>query len=128
MIPMGREPAPAFLFYVQDFLTDPAVLRMDLEEIGAYVKLLALAWREGSLPMDTGALAELVRASPVRFETKIWPAIGECFIPQDGRLVNPRLERERHEQRRRERARRDLREARTRNARAAAAARWGNGG
>jgi len=121
---MAPESAPAFLFYVKDFLTDAQCARMSLEARGAYVTLLAHEWLEGALPVGPAALAALLHVTPAKFGV-LWPQLASVFTKtEDGRLVNERLERERRHQRQREAARRHLEEIRAAHGRAGAAARW----
>lgn len=94
---MAAEKSPAFQFYPKDFLTDSHVAGMSLQERGAYITLLCLCWQEQSLPMDTKRLANMVGV-PVRHFTRLWPALEVCFKLVDGRLIQPRLERERQKQ------------------------------
>jgi uncharacterized protein YdaU (DUF1376 family) len=94
---MSHEQSPAFQFYVGDFLSDGNVGAMSLEECGAYIRLLCFCWREGSLPSHHKRLARLVGVPPGKFR-RLWPAIVECFREQDGRLIHPRLEKERQKQ------------------------------
>lgn len=91
--------APAFQFYPKDFLSDDAVSMMTSEQIGAYVLLLCHAWlKPDGLPHAMSSLAKLARCTERRFTAQIWPAIGDCFVELDGRLINPRLETERLKQ------------------------------
>jgi uncharacterized protein YdaU (DUF1376 family) len=94
---MAPERSPAFQFYPKDFLTDVHVVSMTLQELGAYIKLLCLCWLERSLPVEPDALARLCRVSPACF-SRIWPALEPCFTVSEGRLVQPRMEREREKQ------------------------------
>src|SRR6185369_16029849 len=97
---MAAEKSPAFQFYPKDFLTDGHVVGMTLAERGAYITLLCLCWTEGSLPSDIGALARRCHVSVAAF-TRLWPALEPCFSgsgESDGRLVQPRIERERQKQ------------------------------
>jgi uncharacterized protein YdaU (DUF1376 family) len=90
--------APAFQFYAADFLADENVMAMTLEERGAYITLMAVEWREGSIPAEPKRLARIVGATLAEFEA-IWGILGECFVEgEPGRLVHPRLERERGKQ------------------------------
>jgi uncharacterized protein YdaU (DUF1376 family) len=90
--------APAFQFYPKDFLTDENVRVMSLQERGAYITLICLCWTEGSLPADTERLARLCGV-PATFFRKLWPALAVCFREaESGRLVHPRLEREKDKQ------------------------------
>jgi uncharacterized protein YdaU (DUF1376 family) len=90
--------SPAFPFYAADFLVDERVTRMTLEECGLHIKLLCRSWLDGSIPADVVEIARLVREPAARVK-RLWRAIEPCFEPaQDGRLVQPRLERERSKQ------------------------------
>jgi uncharacterized protein YdaU (DUF1376 family) len=92
--------SPAFQFYPSDFLADENQIVMDLDEVGAYIRLIAVCWNEGSLPKDVRRLAKLCGATHEQME-RIWPALEPCFeeCSQDAaRLVHPRLERERLKQ------------------------------
>jgi len=94
---MAQEQSPAFQFYPKDFLTDSNVMAMTLQEVGAYTRLLCLCWLEGSLPTQMDSLSRLCRVSTVCF-SRIWPALAPCFEEVAGRLVQPRIERERNKQ------------------------------
>lgn len=94
---MAPERAPAFQFYPKDFMADSNVVAMNLTELGAYMRLLCFCWLDQSLPADMPGLARLCRVSSAAF-TKLWPALKPCFVEVDGRLVQPRMERERQKQ------------------------------
>ncbi len=94
---MAAEQSPAFQFYPKDFMTDVHVVAMTLAERGAYITLLCLCWMERSLPVDLVALARLCGVSKGAF-MRLWPALEPCFTILDGRLVQPRIERERRKQ------------------------------
>lgn len=84
---------PWMPFYGTDFFEDPPVQAMTWEQRAIYLRLLWVAWREGSIPDDEHGLAALVSLSPARFR-KVWPAIAVKWRPASpGRLVNDRLER-----------------------------------
>jgi uncharacterized protein YdaU (DUF1376 family) len=89
--------APAFQFYPNDFLSDPNVMVMSLQERGAYITLICVCWTQGVLPDDKARLARLC-GTPANAFTKIWPALESCFRKGRGGLVHPRLEREREKQ------------------------------
>jgi uncharacterized protein YdaU (DUF1376 family) len=92
--------SPAFQFYPKDFLADENVRLMSLQERGAYITLLCLCWTEGTLPADTDRLARLCGVPHAAFR-RIWPALEMCFRPDsdtEGRLIHPRLHRERQKQ------------------------------
>lgn len=86
---------PWFPFYVNDFWSDEAVMCMNNRQVGIYLRLLSLQWREGSIPNDGTKLAALCAESPLDFQLQ-WAIVGECFEGSqrhpEGRLVNPRLE------------------------------------
>lgn len=90
--------SPAFQFYPEAFLSSSKVIRMSLEERGAYITLLSICWLDGSLPLDDTALARTLGITPRHF-ARLWPTnLRECFSEKHGRLVNARLERERKKQ------------------------------
>lgn len=95
---LAAEPSPAFQFYPKDFLTDGQVASMTLDELGAYMKLLCLCWLDQSLPDEPRRLAVMVGTSPDHFAA-LWPQLRPCFVVrEDGRLTQPRLDRERLKQ------------------------------
>lgn len=97
---MAPELAPAFQFYPKDFLSDGNQGEMSLAEVGAYARLLCRCWLEKSIPDDPVRAANLAGATPAQMR-RMWPAIRRCFRPstdQEGRLVHPRLEKEREKQ------------------------------
>lgn len=94
---MAKEKSPAFQFYPKEFLADGNVSGMTLQERGAYITLLCVCWNDGSLPMQTDRLANMVGTPLKQFE-RFWPAVRVCFHERDGRYVHPRLEREREKQ------------------------------
>lgn len=112
---MSKDRLPWFRFWVQDFIQDEKVQRMNNEAVGLYVKLLILQWIEGSIPVDCVDLASLrlletLSHGETHSEGFCHPyAPGQallnevqelCFIPHPtlpGRLINPRLDRERLE-------------------------------
>lgn len=95
-----RQPAPAapaFQFYVKDFMT--GTITMSLAEVGAYSRLLCHQWDVGSVPGDD--LSALARAMVCdRSEAEIiWPKIQHKFRQKrDGLWTNSRLEKERRKQ------------------------------
>lgn len=89
---MGK--APAFQFYAADFLV--GTLEMTLEEIGLYIKLLALSWDKGPLPVDTTRLARLAGITEQDFNA-LWAAVGDKWAKTPDGYVNPRMEEQRRE-------------------------------
>lgn len=93
--------SPAFQFYPGDFLSDGHQMVMELDEVGAYIRLMCVCWKEGSIPKDLGTLARLVRANGAEEMKRIWPALEPCFEehPDDpDAWVHPRIEKERAKQ------------------------------
>lgn len=88
--------SPAFQFYPGDFLAG-RVAMYSLEEIGAYMVLLASDWTLNGLPTDVEKLAKLCRVSRRRF-AGIWQNISDQFEEHEGKLRNPRLVKERERQ------------------------------
>lgn len=86
---------PWFPFYVNDFWADEAVMCMSNRQIGIYLRLLSLQWREGSIPDDVEKLAAVCGESPLDFAAQ-WAAVCDCFEVGErhleGRLVNSRLD------------------------------------
>lgn len=87
---------PAFQFYAAEYLADEHVQLMTLEEEGAYIRLLAFCWREGSIPQDITALSRLCKGA----STTVLTTVVKRFKPIENgqRLVHPRLENERKKQ------------------------------
>jgi len=96
---MSVEKPPAFQFYPKDFLTAESVRLMSLKERGVYITLLCHNWLEQSLPNHVPTLAKLVDLRTKVFATMWNSVLARCFFTgSDGRLRNPRLEREREKQ------------------------------
>ena len=91
---------PCFQFYPADFLADENVVAMTNQQVGCYFKLICYCWREGSIPDDVARLALLCGETPEEMAL-LWSAIKMCFkvdSRNSGRLLHPRLERERLKQ------------------------------
>jgi|SRR6185312_9453680 len=71
--------------YVNDLLDDPKVVKMSLEEFGAYMKLLCYNWNRRGVPSDTRVLASMLRVNHRTF-SRIWPTLSPLF-PE----INPGL-------------------------------------
>lgn len=80
---------PTFPFNPKDFLSDHKVVKMTDAEVGFYVKMLCHDWLEGGIPL-TGPVAEWYSKGGT---------VAECFVQKNGRLFNPRLEKEREKRR-----------------------------
>jgi uncharacterized protein YdaU (DUF1376 family) len=84
--------APAFQFYVQDFLLGTA--DFSAEEVGGYIRLLSHQWDKGGLPNDDKRLLKMTG-----MKAKSLPVVKSKFtIDEDGQLRNHRLEMERVKQ------------------------------
>jgi uncharacterized protein YdaU (DUF1376 family) len=107
---------------------------MTLEQEGAYLRLLAAQWLDGSIPASVPALARMCKSTAKAMQ-RLWdgwteektmdvvPGLSECFVGapgQAGRLINERLEHERAEQKARRKERAD-------SGKRGAKARWVNG-
>lgn len=92
--------SPAFQFYPKDFISDEQQTAMSIAECGIYIRLLCACWTNGSIPSDLSRLHTLCGATQREMQ-KYWPAVSVKFVPhptETGRLVNPRMERERAKQ------------------------------
>ena len=88
---------PYMKLWVKELLADPVVQMLDLEEFGAYMRLLSFAWLHGGIPADERGRCRVLKVTPAR-QRSLWAAIGEKWEPSgEGLLVNPRQERERTE-------------------------------
>ncbi len=92
--------SPAFQFYPAEFLADENVLLMSNQEIGCYVKLMCVCWRQGSIPSDINKIAKLCSENGSAM-AQLWTAIKPCFNLDEKnplRLIHPRLEKEKAKQ------------------------------
>jgi uncharacterized protein YdaU (DUF1376 family) len=91
--------SPAFQWYPRDYLADPIVIAMTLEQEGAYRRLMDVCWLERGLPSDLGELWRLAKApSRDRFTRRIWNVVGRKFYLKKGKFQHKRLDRERAKQ------------------------------
>jgi uncharacterized protein YdaU (DUF1376 family) len=89
-----KEKAPYMPLYGREFYEDVNVLTQDLEEQGAYIRLIWVCWQEGSIPADVALLAAICNHTPVsRFKRKIWPKLCGLFeSAPNGRLIHRKIE------------------------------------
>jgi uncharacterized protein YdaU (DUF1376 family) len=84
---------PYFRFYPQDFIGDPDVISMCPLEVGAYIKLLCIAWLQGPRGSVTDQLATLKRYTGLSNDE--WEthknAILAPFEHRDGRYFQKRM-------------------------------------
>jgi uncharacterized protein YdaU (DUF1376 family) len=93
--------SPAFRFYPADFLGSPDVQSMDLNEIGAYILLLCIAWqqdRHGCLPDDENRLRRWARMSPEQWTISREILLGKFPVVESGLRGNQRMIREAEKQ------------------------------
>lgn len=99
---MVVEKSPAFQFYAKEFLSDANQAGMSLLETGAYARLMCFEWNEQGkgLPDDQVRCGRMVGATLGQMRT-MWPTLRACFIDHPtvtGRMVHPRLQKERVKQ------------------------------
>lgn len=92
---------PYFKFFPADYLSDPRVQGMTLDEEGAYIRLLANMWqaKDGtcSLPDDPNVIAPMLKITKrqwKRIRTTLTEGFKAVFQVRDGRLFNARLSEE----------------------------------
>lgn len=109
--------SPAFQFYAAEWLADEKVSLMTLEEEGAYIRLVAYCWREGSIPADAEMLSRLCKGASTTSIRVVTSCFKQC--PTDPlRLVHKRLESEAAKQR-------EWRDKSSNGGRRSAEKRWG---
>src|ERR1035437_2228668 len=87
---------PYYKFYWQDFRASRTVQRMGYIAQGLYRSLLDECWAEGSIPTDPGELAEIC-GCPEQVLAEAWQMLSKCFVLENGRYINLRLDEERTE-------------------------------
>lgn len=92
---MSPQKSPAFSFYARDFLAGTST--MSLQEVGAYVRLLAYQWDAGSVPAEPDERARVMGCAKAQ-ERELWKRIEKKFVLTDGVYLNERLEEERTKQ------------------------------
>ena len=95
---MSQQNVPDWMpLYVYEFIADRNVQAMELDELGAYFRLILTQWVNGSVPEDIRALARLLHRDVETME-RIWEALKGCYRPHPelaGELVQGRVEEER---------------------------------
>jgi uncharacterized protein YdaU (DUF1376 family) len=87
---------PYFPLYPKDLLADHKVMVMDNEALGAYLRLLCVAWHENppaTLPQDDLILARYAGTDPSRWQV-LKPVVLAPFDTDARRYVQKRLKRE----------------------------------
>lgn len=88
--------SPAFQFYPSDWLSDAKVQTLTAAQEGIYIRLLCYCWREGSLPADGSAIAQLCKRDVSDLD--IDHVLKNFFLLSDGKYHNKRLDQERDKQ------------------------------
>ena len=89
--------SPAFQFYPADYLADMQVRLLSWASRGLYIDLLCYCWREGYIPADSSAIAQLCGCHDLAI-------VQPCLLlftehPDDqSKLIHGRLEKERMKQ------------------------------
>ena len=88
--------SPAFQFYPADYLADMQVRLLSWPSRGLYIDLLCYCWREGFIPADSSAIAQLCGCHDLAI-------IEPCLLlfsesEESGKLIHKRLEKEREKQ------------------------------
>jgi len=89
--------SPAFQFYPADWLSDMRLRMLPWASKGVYVDLLCYCWREGWIPADGSAIAQLCGCHDSAI---VHPCL-ELFIPHESdpsKLVHKRLIEEKNKQ------------------------------
>lgn len=92
---MAPQKSPAFQFYAKDFQTGTA--SMSLQEVGAYIRLLAYQWDTGSIPSEPSERARILGCAKAQ-ERDLWKKVGKKFVLVNDVYLNERLETERQKQ------------------------------
>lgn len=98
---------------------DDKVAVMNLEQIGAYTKLLCYCWNNNGLPNDEEELKEMC-GNPQNWD-RIWKKVGACFYVKGGKIFNKRLDKEARKQKK-------WKKKSSKGGKESAKTRWGNRG
>ena len=94
---MAGESAPAFQFYVRDWLGNANVRAMTPEARGVYMDLLCYCWQEGHISSDVPTLSRLSGLPLARFR-RVWAEIAPRFQLNGNGYRHARLDKERQVQ------------------------------
>jgi uncharacterized protein YdaU (DUF1376 family) len=102
---MSNEKAPAYQWFVKDWRSSRATMRMSMAERGVYREMLDEQWESLSLPDSAEDVADLLAGTDTQRAEVLaaWGVVRRKFAEvegQPGRIVNLRLERVRKERRR----------------------------
>lgn len=97
---MAVEEAPAFQFYVKEWRSSRAILRMSFAQRGMYLEMLLEQWENLTLPDDPVDVAGIIGGAVAEWK-RAWPVLRRKFVTvAPGRIQNVRLEQERNSRRR----------------------------
>ncbi|MGD0497566.1 MAG: hypothetical protein ABSC23_03920 [Bryobacteraceae bacterium] len=96
---MSQQDVPEWMsLYVYEFFADLNVQAMELDELGAYWRLIGVQWMNGSVPSDLRVLARLLHVRSRKTMERIWKALSPCYVEhpdKPGELIQSRVESER---------------------------------
>jgi uncharacterized protein YdaU (DUF1376 family) len=110
--------SPAFQWYPADWLSDMRVRLLPWAAKGLYVDLLCYCWREGYIPADSTAIAQLCGCHDLAMIEQCLELF--CVTDDPTKLTHKRLEKERVKQN-------DHRNERSESGKKGAKARWNKG-
>ena len=88
---------PAFMFYPADYLSDMRVRMLSWASRGLYMDLLCYCWREGWIPSDSSAIAQLCHCQDLAIVEPCL-ALFDSHPDDPAKLVHRRLVEERNAQ------------------------------
>ncbi len=89
-----QEKAPAFQFYVKQWLGDDKVLQMDWDARAMHMHLMCIAWQQDdpcSIPNDEKKLRKWLGNPDDETWARVWPEIQQAWTPVGDRLVQKGL-------------------------------------
>src|SRR4051794_4480330 len=96
---MAAESSPAFQFYVKEWRSSRAIMRMSFAERGMYLEMLLEQWENHLLPDSPEGCAQAIGGRPSEWK-RAWSTLRRNFVvceSGDG-IFNIRLENERKKQ------------------------------
>lgn len=85
--------------YAKDWLTSADITLMPPEAEGLFIRLLNLSWDNNGLPRDEEAVKVLAGNKFFSCWKTAWYPVRAKFVVRNGKLINPRQEKERSKQR-----------------------------
>ena len=84
--------APTLPLYGDDFYLSQSVMMMSLEAEAIYLRLLWIAWRDGSIPSDPDKIHRMIPKIDRDWFLRLWAEVKDCWHEKDGRLYQTRLD------------------------------------